>query len=104
MYAIIKCGGQQLKVASGDIITVQKLAGEVGKSITLGDVLLVSNGGTVTVGSPLVSGASVTAEVVSQGRGDKILVFKKRRRQNYRRRQGHRQSETVLKITGISAK
>jgi large subunit ribosomal protein L21 len=103
MYAIVKCGGQQLKVAVGDKLTVEKLDAAVGGSVQLDNVLLLAAGDKITVGSPLVKGASVVAEVVAQQRGEKILVFKKRRRQNYRRRQGHRQSETVLKITAINA-
>jgi large subunit ribosomal protein L21 len=104
MYAIVKCGGQQVKVAAGDKITVEKLEIAVGGTVKLDNVMLVASGASITVGTPLIAGASVTAEVLEQKRGEKILVFKKRRRQNYRRRQGHRQSLTVLKITAINAK
>lgn len=103
MYAIIKCGGQQLKVAKGDVIAVNRMDGEVGKSLTFGDVLLIG-GDKVLVGSPTVAGASVTADVVEHKRGEKVIVFKMRRRKNYRRTRGHRQELTVLKITGINAK
>lgn len=103
MYAIVKCGGQQIKVAKGDVIAVNRMEGEVGKTLTLSDVLLVG-GDKVLVGSPTVAGASVSAEVVEHKRGEKVLVFKMRRRKNYRRTRGHRQELTVLKITGINAK
>lgn len=102
MFAVIRTGGKQYKVASGDVIRVEKLDGEAGASITLDDVLMVSDGGATTIGTPTVAGASVTAEVVAQDRGPKIIVFKKKRRQNYRRKNGHRQDLTVLRITGIS--
>lgn len=102
MFAVIRTGGKQYKVANGDVIRVEKLEGDAGASITLDDVLMVSDGGSTTVGSPTVAGASVTAEVVAQDRGPKIIVFKKKRRQNYRRKNGHRQDLTVLRITGIS--
>jgi large subunit ribosomal protein L21 len=101
MFAVIQTGGKQYKVAQNDVITVERLAGEAGATIELGDVLAVSDGATLRVGSPLVPGAKVTAEVVEQTRGPKIIVFKKRRRQNSRRKNGHRQDLTVLKITGL---
>ncbi|WP_029012151.1 50S ribosomal protein L21 [Niveispirillum irakense] len=103
MFAVIRTGGKQYKVAAGDVIRVEKLAGEAGASLKLDEVLLVSNEGTTTVGSPLVAGAAVTADVVAQDRNDKIIIFKKKRRQNYRRKNGHRQEVTVLRITGIQA-
>lgn len=103
MFAVIRTGGKQYKVASGDVIRVEKLAGEPGATISLDDVLMVSDGGSTSVGTPVVAGASVTAEVVAQDRGPKIIVFKKKRRQNYRRKNGHRQDLTVLRITGIQA-
>jgi len=102
-YAIVKTGGKQYRVAENDIIQVEKLPAEAGASVTLDEVLMVEDGGKVSVGAPFVSGAKVTAEVVEQARGPKIIVFKKKRRQNYRRKNGHRQDLTVLKITGISA-
>lgn len=103
MFAVIRTGGKQYKVAAGDVIRVEKLAGEEGASLTLDEVLLVSNEGNTTVGSPLVANAAVTAQVVAQMRDDKIIIFKKKRRQNYRRKNGHRQHLTVLRITGIQA-
>jgi large subunit ribosomal protein L21 len=85
------------------LITVEKLAGEPGATIELGEVLMVGEGADVTTGAPLIDGASVSATLVEQRRGPKIIVFKKKRRQNYRRKNGHRQYETVLRITGITA-
>jgi large subunit ribosomal protein L21 len=101
MFAVIRTGGKQYKVASGDVIEVEKLEGENGATLTLDEVLMVFDGGTATVGTPLVAGATVTAELVRQARGPKIIIFKKKRRQNYRRKKGHRQDLTVLRITGI---
>ena len=101
MFAVIRTGGKQYKVASGDVIEVEKLEGEDGSTLTLEEVLMVFDGGNATVGTPLVAGATVTAELVRQARGPKIIIFKKRRRQNYRRKKGHRQDLTVLRITGI---
>lgn len=103
MFAVIRTGGKQYKVAAGDVIRVEKLAGEAGSSLQFDDVLLVSNEGTTTVGSPVIAGASVSADVIAQDRNDKIIIFKKKRRQNYRRKNGHRQEVTVLRITGIQA-
>ena len=101
MFAVIRTGGKQYKVASGDVIEVEKLEGEDGSTLTLEEVLRVFDGGNATVGTPLVAGATVTAELVRQARGPKIIIFKKKRRQNYRRKKGHRQDLTVLRITGI---
>ncbi|MDD4616048.1 MAG: 50S ribosomal protein L21 [Alphaproteobacteria bacterium] len=101
MFAVVKTGGKQYKVAEGDIIQVEKLPGEANAKVELAEVLMVCDNGKVTVGSPLVKGASVSAEVVEQKRSAKLIVFKKKRRQNYRRRNNHRQEFTVLKITGI---
>jgi large subunit ribosomal protein L21 len=103
MYAIIQTGGKQYKVASGDVVRVEKLEAEKGKTIQLGEVLALGEGANLTFGSPTIKGASVTAEVVSQERDEKIIIFKKKRRQNYRRKNGHRQSVTVVKITGIKS-
>ncbi len=103
MYAVIKTGGKQYRVAEGDVITVERIPGEAGAAVTLDQVLMTGTAGTVTVGSPLVAGATVTAELVEQSRGPKVIVFKKRRRQNSRRKNGHRQDLSVLKITGIQA-
>ena len=103
MFAVIKTGGKQYKVAPADVITVEKLDAEPGTTLELAEVLMVGEGTDVSVGSPFVSGAKVSAEVVEQTRGDKIIIFKKRRRQNSRRKNGHRQDLTVLRITGIEA-
>ena len=101
MFAVIKTGGKQYKVAENDIIVVEKLDAEEGKSVSFGEVLMHGAGSDVKVGEPLVKGASVTGEVIEQCKGNKVLVFKKKRRQNYRRKRGHRQLETVVRITGI---
>ncbi|NVJ93393.1 MAG: 50S ribosomal protein L21 [Methylocystaceae bacterium] len=101
MFAIVKTGGKQYTVAENDVIIVEKLAGEAGSEIKLEDVLLVGAEGKTTVGTPLVKGASVTAEVLEQGKGDKVIIFKKKRRQQYRRTKGHRQEQTVLRIKSI---
>ena len=97
MFAIVRTGGKQYRVAAGDKIVVEKLEGEAGASISLGDVLLAGEGSELKS----VEGLTVSAEIVAQGRGEKIIVFKKRRRHNYRRRNGHRQYHTILKITAI---
>jgi large subunit ribosomal protein L21 len=99
MFAVIRTGGKQYRVVKDDVITVERLEGEPGATLTLGDVLLVGEGGDAKGGA----GASVTAEVVEQVRGEKVLIFKKRRRHNYRRKNGHRQNLTVLRVTGITA-
>lgn len=101
MFAVIQTGGKQYKVAKDDIIIVEKLDAEEGKNVSFGEVLMHGKDGDVKVGEPLVKGASVTGEVIEQRKGDKVIVFKKKRRQNYRRKQGHRQLETVVRITGI---
>lgn len=105
MYAVIQTGGKQYRVEPGKTITVEKLAGEAGAQIVFDQVLLVSSGdgATVTVGKPTVAGAKVTAEIVEQTRGDKLVVFKFRRRKNYVRRNGHRQDVTVVKVAEIKA-
>lgn len=102
MYAVIRTGGKQYRVAMGDRIRVEKLAGDVGSTITFDEVLMLG-GDKVAVGTPLVSGAKVTAEIVAQDRAKKIIVFKFRRRKNYRRKNGHRQPYTELEIKGVSA-
>ena len=102
MYAVIKTGGKQYRVEEGDRLRVEKLAGNVGDSVTLGEVLLVGRGDGVKVGNPLVGGAKVEAKIVAQDRSPKIIIFKFRRRKNYRRKTGHRQPFTALEITGIS--
>ncbi len=103
MFAVVKTGGKQYRVEEGNVIKVEKLAGEAGDKVTFEDILMAGEGATVTVGSPFVTGAKVTAEILEQTRADKIIVFKKKRRQNYRRKKGHRQHQTVLRVTGISA-
>ncbi|MEO0325250.1 MAG: 50S ribosomal protein L21 [Myxococcota bacterium] len=102
MYAVIKTGGKQYRVQEGDVLRVEKLAGEVGDTVTLEEVLMIG-GDTVAVGTPTVSGAAVTAEIVAQDRAKKIIVFKMKRRKNYRRKYGHRQPYTELRITGVTA-
>ncbi len=103
MFAVIRTGGKQYRVAEQDLIEVEKLAAEPGATVTLDEVLMIGDGDGARAGTPMLAGAAVTAEVVAQRRSDKILVFKKRRRHNYRRKNGHRQALTVLRITGISA-
>ena len=102
MYAVIKTGGKQYRVATDDVITVERLEGEAGAAITLSEVLMVGSDAGAKIGAPLVEGASVSATIVEQTRGDKVVIFKKRRRKHYRRKNGHRQDLTVLKITGIA--
>src|SRR5262245_18947620 len=102
MYAVIKTGGKQYRVEPGKLLRVEKLEGDAGKVIELDEVLLVADGEDVKVGAPTVAGAKVTAEIVGQEKGEKLVVFKFRRRKAYRRKNGHRQSYTALKITNIS--
>lgn len=102
MYAVIKTGGKQYRVSEGDRLRVEKLPADVGATVEFKDVLFVG-GEKVVVGKPLVQGAKVTAEVVAQDRAKKVIVFKFRRRKNYRRKNGHRQPYTELKITGVTA-
>ncbi len=99
MFAIVRTGGKQYRVAAGDIIAVEKLAGEAGDSITLDDVLLAGDGGDIKD----VKGLTVSAEILGQEKGEKVIIFKKRRRHNYRRKNGHRQQHTVLKISAIGS-
>ena len=101
MFAVIKTGAKQYKVAVGDVIKVEKLDGEAGSSVSLDNVLMVGDDKGVKVGTPTVSGTVVTAEILEQARAAKIIVFKKKRRHNYRRKAGHRQEQTVLRITDI---
>lgn len=103
MYAVVKTGGKQYKVAPGETFKVESLEGEKGATLELSDVLLVEKDGVVTVGSPVVAGVKVTAEIVRQGRGKKILVFKHKRRKSYRKMNGHRQNFTELLVKEISA-
>ena len=103
MYAIVRTGGKQYQVEAGDTLRVEKLQGEVGDTVELDDVLLVVDGEAVTIGQPVVEGAKVVAKVLEQGRHKKIIVFKKKRRQGYQVKKGHRQMYTALKIETISA-
>ncbi|WP_394691583.1 50S ribosomal protein L21 [Hoeflea sp.] len=101
MFAVIKTGGKQYRVAANDVLTIEKLDGAAGDTVEFTEVLMVGEGAGATVGAPLVDGAMVVAEVVEQGRARKVLAFKKRRRQNSKRIRGHRQHQTVVKITDI---
>ena len=103
MYAVIRTGGKQYKVAKNDVITIEKLAGEKGSTVSFDEVLMVGGDGAATIGAPLVAGARVTGTVLDQGKGDKVIIFKKRRRKNSRRKNGHRQFETVVRIADIVA-
>jgi large subunit ribosomal protein L21 len=102
MFAVIRAGGKQYKVAKDDVLTIDLMAGDVGSTVTLGEVLMLG-GDSPKHGAPLVSGASVAAEIVSHGRGPKTIAFKKKRRKNTHRKRGGRSHLTTLKITGISA-
>jgi large subunit ribosomal protein L21 len=103
MYAVIVSGGKQHRVQEGEILRLEKLEVATGETVQFDQVLLVANGGDVTIGAPLVSGALVKAEVLSHGRADKVTIIKFRRRKHHLKRQGHRQWYTDVKITGISA-
>jgi large subunit ribosomal protein L21 len=102
MYAVIRTGGKQYRVSEGERVRVEKLPGAVGDTLELDDVLMIG-GEKVAVGAPTVSGAKVSAEIVGQGRAKKVIVYKIKRRKGYRRKAGHRQPYTELKVTGISA-
>jgi large subunit ribosomal protein L21 len=101
MYAVIKTGGKQYRVQPGDLLVVEKLDGEPGSAVAFGEVLMLGDGDAVTLGAPTVAGASVSATLIETRKGEKIKIFKKTRRQGYRRTNGHRQMESVLRITGI---
>ena len=103
MYAVIRTGGKQYRVAKDDVIIIEKLAAEKGATVSFDEVLMVGGDGAAKIGAPLVAGAKVTGTVLDQGKGEKILVFKKRRRKNSRRKNGHRQFETVVRIGDIVA-
>jgi large subunit ribosomal protein L21 len=103
MYAVIKTGGKQYKVAEQEILQVEKLPGEAGTTVEIADVLMLVDGENVRVGTPLIEGASVRAEIMSQGRSPKIRIIKFRRRKHYRKQQGHRQAYTEIRITAISS-
>lgn len=102
MYAVVKTGGKQYRVSAGTKIKVEQLTADVGSEVTLDQVLMIAEDGNVKLGSPLLSGAAVKAKVVAQGRGEKVEIYKMRRRKHYRKSQGHRQNFTELEITGIA--
>ena len=101
MYAVIKTGGKQYRVAANDVLEIEKVAGEAGTTVEFGEVLMLGGDSGAKIGAPFISGAKVLAEVVEQGRGPKVIAFKKRRRKNSRRKRGHRQELTTVKITSI---
>ena len=103
MYAIVNIAGQQLKVAKDQKVVVNRMEGEEGKKLEFSDVLLVDDNGKVKVGAPVLKGASVSAKIVTHKRGDKVIIFKKKRRKGYQKQSGHRQDQTVLQIEGIKA-
>jgi large subunit ribosomal protein L21 len=102
-YAVIKTGGKQYRVSANDVITIETVAGDAGAKVEFKDVLLVGGDAGTKIGTPVVAGAVVSGEIVEQTRGPKVIAFKKRRRKNSRRKRGHRQDLTTVKITGISA-
>jgi len=102
MYAVVETGGKQYRVAAGDIISVEKLEGKAGEKITLDKILYASDGKTIKLGAPTVAKATISAEILEQKKDDKVIVFKKKRRQNYRRMKGHRQNVTVLRVADIT--
>ena len=102
MYAVVKTGGKQYRVSAGEKLKVEQIPADIGAEIVLDQVLFVANGEALNVGTPLVSGASVTARVVGHGRGEKVRIFKMRRRKHYRKSQGHRQNYTEIEILGIT--
>lgn len=102
MYAVVKSGGRQYKVEPGQVVRVDKLEAQVGETVSLDQVLLVKDGDSLKAGAPLLDGVTVSATVVEQDRGKKIIVFKKKRRQGYQKKQGHRQDFTALKINAIN--
>lgn len=101
MYAVVKTGGKQYRVSPGEKFKVEQIPADIGSEIVLDQVLMLADGDSVTVGAPLVSGASVTAKVLSQGRGKKVTIFKMRRRKHYQKHQGHRQNYTELEVQSI---
>ena len=103
MYAVIKTGGKQYKVATGEKIKIEQIAADVGQEIVIDQVLAVGDGADLKVGTPLVAGASVKAPVLAQGRHDKVRIFKMRRRKHYQKRQGHRQNFTEIQISAVDA-
>jgi large subunit ribosomal protein L21 len=102
MYAVIKTGGKQYRVSKDDVVTIERVPGDAGATVEFDQVLMVGAGADVTIGAPIVSGAKVIAELVEQSRGPKLIAFKKRRRKNSRRKKGHRQDLSVVRITDIA--
>ena len=102
MYAVVKTGGKQYRVSAGEKLKVEQLSADIGSEIVLDQVLCLANGEDVTMGAPLVTGAAVTAKVLSHGRGEKVSIYKMRRRKHYRKSQGHRQNYTEIEIVGIN--
>lgn len=102
MYAVVKTGGKQYRVSAGEKLKIEQIAAEVGQEILLEEVLLVADGDALKMGAPLVAGAKVTAKVLKHGRGDKVHIYKMRRRKHYRKSQGHRQNYTEIEILGIA--
>ena len=103
MYAVIKTGGKQYRVANGEKLKVEQIPADIGQEIVLDQVLMVGEGGDVKVGAPLVAGATVTIKVIAHGRADKVKIFKLRRRKHYQKHQGHRQNYTEIEISAINA-
>ena len=103
MFAIVKTGGHQYRVQEGDKLTIGRVAGDVGATVTFDSVIAVGKGSDLKLGGPFVSGAAVKAEILTQNKSDTIIIFKKKRRQNYRRRNGHRQEQTIVQIKSITA-
>lgn len=102
MYAVIKTGGKQYRVSKDEVLKIERIEGEAGSEISFDQVLMVGEGASIKIGSPVVKGAKVTAELVEQSRGPKLIAFKKRRRKNSRRKKGHRQDLTTVRITNIT--
>ena len=102
MYAVIKSGGKQYRVQPGDVLVVEKLAGEPGEAVTFGEVLMLGDGEAITIGAPVVDGATVAATLIETRKGEKVKIFKKIRRQGYRRTRGHRQTESVVRVTSVA--
>ncbi len=103
MYAVVETGGKQYKVSQGDVISVERLSGKAGEKVALEKILMINDGNKTVIGNPVVKSAKVVGEIIKEGRGEKIIVFKMKRRKNYRRTRGHRQTYTSLKITEITA-
>lgn len=103
MYAVVKTGGKQYRVSAGEKLKVEQIPADIGAEIVLSEVLLLANGEDLTLGTPMVSGAAVTAKVLSHGRGEKVHIYKMRRRKHYRKSQGHRQNYTEIEIVGITS-